>query len=304
MSDMQLTPQRAHRPIARPATSRPAIGARGAALLGRAALYAVLVVVALVFLLPFIWMISGAFKDPSQILTIPPAWIPHPATMANFDQAFAMVPVPRYYLNSLIIAVGSTAGTLFSACVVGYGFARLPARGKNVWFIVALATMMVPFQVTLFPQYALYFKLGWVNTYLPLLVPPFLGVGGALFIFLMRQFFLSIPAELEEAAVIDGCSTIGVFWRIMLPLAKTAMVTVIIFQFVFSWNDFFGPLIYLTNSNLYTLPLGIATFQSAYGTDVGPLLAISLLAVIPLLILFFIGQRTFVQGIATTGLKG
>jgi multiple sugar transport system permease protein len=304
MADRHVTPPQAQRSIAQAVASRLSVQLRGAKVLGRVVLYVVLVVVAGVFLLPFVWMISGAFKDPSQILTIPPVWIPHPPTLKNYQQAFSLVPVPRYYLNSAIIAVVATLGTLFSSCVVGYAFARLPAKGKNVWFVIALSTMMVPFQVTLFPQYALYFKLGWVNTYLPLMVPPFLGVGGALFIFLMRQFFLSIPNELEEAAVIDGCSTIGVFWRIMLPLSRTAMVTVVIFQFVFTWNDFFGPLIYLTNSNMFTLPLGIATFQSAYGTEVGPLLALSLLAIIPILILFFIGQKTFVQGIATTGLKG
>src|SRR5205085_2956390 len=215
-------------------------------------------------------------------------------------------PITYSFVAVLIVRSGvSNRSTLIAAGRLrSFPQASTARRCSTAAHLVPETTMMVPFQVTLFPQYALYLKLGWVTTYLPLMVPPFLGVGGALFIFLMRQFFLSIPNELGEAAVIDGCSTIGVFWRIMLPLARTAMVTVVIFQFVFTWNDFFGPLIYLTNSTMFTLPLGIATFQSAYGTDVGPLLALSLLAVIPILILFFVGQKTFVQGIAATGHKG
>lgn len=276
----------------------------GQRMMNQIALYVVLVIFSILFLLPFLWMFIGAFKDPSQILSNSPLSLPHPFTFKNFSQAFQLTPVISYSLNSLLIAVLSTIGTLFSSTLCGYAFARLPAKGKNVWFIIVTATLMVPFQVTLFPQYSLYFKLGWVNTYLPLIVPSFLGVGGgALFIFLMRQFFLTIPKELEEAAVIDGCSTFRIFAQICLPLAKPVLVTVCIFQFVFSWNDFFGPLIYLTNSKLFTLPLAIATFQSAYGTELGPLLALSILTVIPILIIFLIGQKAFVKGIATSGLK-
>ncbi|QQE77960.1 carbohydrate ABC transporter permease [Alicyclobacillus sp. SO9] len=268
-------------------------------------MYVILVFFGMLFLLPFIWMLLGAFKKPDAIMTIPPISFPHPVTVVNFKQAFQLAPITRYYFNSLVVSVLSTVGALFSATVVGYGFARLQGRGKNVLFFIALSSMMIPAQVTLFPQYLLYYKIGWVNTYLPLIIPTFLGVSGTtLFIFLMRQFFLSIPKEIEEAAAIDGCSTLSTFFRIMLPLTKPALITVALFEFVFSWNDFFGPLIYLNNSNLYTLPVAVATFSSEFGLELGPLLAMSVLALVPVLILFFIGQRMFVQGIVTTGLKG
>lgn len=273
--------------------------------LAKTLLYIVLICFGILFLLPFIWMLQGAFKRPDAIMTIPPLSFPHPVTLTNFRQAFQLTPVGRYYLNSLLISILSTIGALFSASIVGYGFARLFGKGKNVLFAILLASMMIPAQVTLFPQYLLYFKIGWVNTYLPLVVPTFLGIGGTtLFIFLMRQFFLSIPKEISEAATIDGCSTFGTFIRIMLPLTKPALTTVALFEFVFSWNDFFGPLIYLNNSNLYTLPVAVATFSSEFGIELGPLLAMSILALIPVLILFFIGQRVFIQGIVTTGMKG
>jgi len=271
----------------------------------RAILYLVLAAVGVLFILPFVWMLLGAFKQPQQIMTIPPISLPHPWSVENFTSAFQLTTVWRYFVNSLLVGSLSTIGALFSSTVVGYGFARLPAKLKNFWFVVALSTMMLPYQVTLFPQFLVYYKIGWVNTYLPLVVPTFLGIGGTtLFIFLMRQFFVTIPKEMEEAAVIDGCSTFRVFANIMLPLTRPALVTVILFQFVFAWNDFFGPLIYLNSSDLYTLPVAIATFSSEFGTELGPLLSLSTFALVPIMILFIIGQKSFVQGISTTGLKG
>lgn len=275
------------------------------AIIKRAILYVVLVAVGVLYILPFVWMLLGAFKPAQQIMSIPPISLPHPWTIASFISAFGLTTVWRYFFNSLLVAVLSTLGALFSATVVGYGFGRLHAKLKNVWFVVALSTMMLPYQVTLFPQFIVYYKIGWVNTYLPLIVPTFLGIGGTtLFIFLMRQFFMTIPKELEEAAVLDGCSTVRTFASIMVPLTKPALVTVTLFQFVFSWNDFFGPLIYLNNSDLYTLPVAIATFSSEFGTELGPLLSLSTIALVPIMILFIAGQKTFVQGISTTGLKG
>ena len=275
------------------------------AIVKRFVLYLVLAVIGVLFILPFVWMLLGAFKQPQQIMTIPPISLPHPWSVENFASAFQLTTVWRYFINSLLVGSLSTVGALFSSTVVGYGFARLPAKLKNFWFVVALSTMMLPYQVTLFPQFLVYYKIGWVNTYLPLIVPTFLGIGGTtLFIFLMRQFFMTIPKEMEEAAVIDGCSTFRVFANIMLPLTRPALVTVILFQFVFAWNDFFGPLIYLNSSDLYTLPVAIATFSSEFGTELGPLLSLSTIALVPIMILFIAGQKSFVQGISTTGLKG
>jgi multiple sugar transport system permease protein len=272
---------------------------------GRTIVYVVLLGAAVFFDLPFVWMLVNAFKPESRILTLPPTWIPLPFTTANFVQAFSLMPLARYYVNSLIISTLSTAGAVASAALVGYAFARLDAPGKGLLFVISLMTLMIPGQVTLFPQYAIYYDLGWINTYLPLIVPSFLCVGGVqLFAFLMRQFFMSIPKEFEHAAIVDGCTPWLLFWRIMLPLAAPGLATVAIFQWLFSWNDFFGPLIYLTNGRLFTLPLGLATFASAYGVELGPLLAGSVAAAAPVVAVFLLGQRAFVRGLLAGGIKG
>jgi multiple sugar transport system permease protein len=266
--------------------------------------YVVLCIAAFFFVLPFLWMISGAFKIPSQIVTYPPAFIPNPFTLLNFSTVWDSIPFLRYFWNSLFIAVVSTIGTLLSSSLVAFGFARLRARGKNIWFILLLSTLMIPYYVTIIPTFSLYQNLGWLNTYLPLTVPSFLGVGGAFYIFLLRQFFLNIPRELDEAAKLDGASFFSVYWRIMLPLSKPALVTVALFQFVASWNDFFAPLIYLSNSNMYTLPVAVRFFQGLYSANLGPLMAMACLTIFPILILFLFAQKMFVQGVATTGIKG
>jgi multiple sugar transport system permease protein len=266
--------------------------------------YIVLCLAAFLFILPFIWMISGAFKQPSQIVTFPPTFIPYPFTLQNFTVVWQSIPLLRYFWNSLFIAVVSTFGTVACSSLVAFGFARIRAKGKNIWFIILLSTMMVPYYVTIIPTFSLYQHLGWLNTYLPLTVPSFLGVGGAFYIFLLRQFFLSIPRDLDEAATIDGAGYLSIFWHIALPLSKPALVTVALFQFVASWNDFFAPLIYLSNSNMYTLPVAVSFFQGLYGAEPGPLMAMACVTVLPIIILFLFAQRVFVQGIATTGIKG
>ena len=270
----------------------------------RIPVYVVLCIAAFFFILPFLWMISGAFKVPSQILSYPPTFIPTPFTLQNFSAVWDSNPLLRYFWNSLVIATVSTLGTLISSSLVAFGFARMKARGKNIWFILLLSTLMIPYYVTIIPTFSLYQNLGWLNTYLPLTVPSFLGVGGAFYIFLLRQFFLTIPRELDEAATIDGASFFGIYWRIILPLSKPALVTVALFQFVASWNDFFAPLIYLSNSNMYTLPVAVRFFQGLYSTNIGPLMAMATLTILPILILFLFAQRMFVQGVATTGIKG
>jgi multiple sugar transport system permease protein len=266
--------------------------------------YAGLTVAAAIFLLPLIWVVLSAFKPTDQIISSVPLSLPTQFSFQNFTGLFKAAPVGLWFRNSLIYSAGSTIGALFSASLVGYGFARGRGRSATWLFMVAISVLMVPFVVTIFPQYAFYLKIGWINTFYPLIVPAFLGVGGTtLFIFLMRQFFISLPPQLEEAAALDGASAFRTFWMIMLPLARPALTTVAIFQFVFSWNDFFGPLVYFSNSNLYTLPLGIATFSSAYGTDVGPLVSLTLLSILPIIIVFVAFQRYFIRSVATAGLK-
>lgn len=277
----------------------------GTVLARKALVYALLTIATLGFCLPIVWIVLSAFKPTQQIISSSPlSFSFRSASLANFRQLFAIAPIWTYFRNSLIYSVGSTIGTVFSATLVGFGFARVKSRASGVWFLLAVSTLMIPFTVTVFPQYFVYMKLHWINTFAPLIIPAFLGVGGStLFIFLMRQFFLGIPVELEEAAYIDGCSPFKAFRKIILPLCKPAIMTVVIFQFVFSWNDFFGPVVYLNSSNLFTLPLGMATLSSSYGTDIGPLIAMSLLSVAPLIIVFVIFQRYFVRSLATTGLK-
>jgi multiple sugar transport system permease protein len=266
--------------------------------------YILLVIATAVFFLPFFWMALSAFKPTQDIISENPFSVSG-LSLENFRSLLSLAPVGTWFMNSLIYAAGSTIGTIVSSTLVGYGFARSKVRGSRVWFVVAMSTLMIPFSATIFPQYAVYLKLHLVDTFAPLILPTFLGVGGAtLFIFLMRQFFLGLPRELEDAAYVDGASSLRVFFSIMLPLARPAMVTVAIFQFVFSWNDLFGPLVYLTNSNLYPITLGVATFSSAYGTEIGPLVAMTFLSVLPLVAIFIVFQRYFVRTLATAGLVG
>ncbi|MDT0442671.1 carbohydrate ABC transporter permease [Streptomyces johnsoniae] len=267
-------------------------------------LYVPLCIAAFFFILPFVWMLSGAFKDPSEIAAYPPRFIPDGLGTGNFTEAAAGVSLWRYLGNSVLVAVVSTVGTLFCSTLAAFAFAYLRAPGRNLLFGLVLSTMMLPPFIILIPSYSLYQWLGWLDTYLPLTVPHFLGVGCAFYIFLLRQFFLGIPRELFEAARIDGAGRLRQYWQIALPLAKPALVTVTLFQFVASWNDFFGPLIFLTDSSKFTLPVGIRFFQGLYTTDYGALMAASCVSVLPVLLLFLVAQRFFVQGIATTGGKG
>lgn len=293
----------------RPTSAPPTPGPRRLRLVSRRGvsaipLYVPLIIAAVFFVLPFVWMISGAFKTPSDVLSFPPKLIPHPATLANFRTAAGDVPLGRYFFNSAFIAIVSTIGALFSSSLVGFGFARVRGRGRHFWFGVLLATMMIPYYVTIIPTFSLYQSIGWLNTYLPLTVPSFLGVGGGFYIFLMRQFFLGIPRDLFEAARIDGAGLLRSYLQIALPLARPALITVGLFQFVASWNDFFGPLVYLSDSRMYTLPVAIRFFQGLHTADFGPMMAMTSLTVLPVLILFLVAQRFFVQGIATTGSTG
>jgi len=259
------------------------------------------VVVAILFLLPLFWMVSSSLKPNYQVLESPPRWLPHPIVWSNYPEALTYVPFGRYALNTLFIAGMVILGHVLSCTLVAYGFARFRAPGKNALFVVLLATMMLPYPVTMVPLYILFSRLGWVNSFWPLIVPAFFG--SPFYIFLLRQFFLTLPAELEDAARVDGANTLQTIWHIILPASRPAMATVAIFSFQATWNDFLPPLIYLHDQAKYTISLGLSFFRSTYDVRWGYLMAASLVTMLPVVILFFLAQRLFIQGITLTGLK-
>ncbi len=264
--------------------------------------YTMLIAVAALLILPLYWMISTALKSPRQMFELPPVWVPNPLEFNNFVQVFQEVPFGRFLLNTIIIVALNILGELFAVTLVAYGFARIRFPGRSILFLLMLSTLMIPYHVTLVPRFILFAKLGWINTYLPLTVPAF--TGSAFLIFLVRQYMMSIPFDLDEAAYIDGATRFGVFWRIILPLSRPALVLVVVFTFVGTWNDFLQPLIYLNDPNMFTVSLGLSFFQGARETNWNLLMAGSLLATIPPLILFFIAQRQLIGGISIEGLKG
>jgi multiple sugar transport system permease protein len=221
---------------------------------------------------------------------------------ANYSEAFQWFPFWRYLGNTLIICVFTVLGTLLSCSLVAYGLAVIDWRGREVLFWIMLSTMMIPPQVTMIPLFLTFKHLGWINTFLPLIVPAFLG--NAFFIFLLRQFYRSIPRDLIDAARIDGCNELGIWARVMLPLSKPALAVVALFTFIGAWNDFLGPLIYLMDQNKYTLSIGLAMFQGQYGGEWGQMMAMSALMTLPIILLFFFTQKQFIQGVKMSGIKG
>lgn len=275
--------------------------------LWRIALYALLVVLSLLFLLPFIWMISTSLKTDPQVYRVPPVWIPKPVRWLNYPEALTSLPFLSYFLNTMKIALPATIGTLISSALTAYGFSRIRWPERDALFYVCVATMMIPFQVQMIPLFVTFKQLGWINTYWPLIVPTFFA--SPFSVFMLRQFFLTIPQELSDAARIDGCSELGIFMRIILPLAKPALAVVALFTFMWAWSDYLGPLIYVNQTSKFTVALGLqllrATFHSANQTLVWPyLMAASTTAILPVLFLFFFAQRTFIEGISLTGIKG
>ena len=263
----------------------------------------VLVFFGLFFALPLFWMLSTAFKTDPEVLTYPPKWIPNKLMWSNFPEAFVFVPFAAYLRNSAIVSTLSVFGTLLSCTLPAYAFARLQWRGRDPLFILVLSTIMLPYQVTMIPLYVIFNKIGWVNTLRPLIIPAFLG--NPFFIFLLRQFFSGIPKDLSDSARIDGCTELRILGAIILPLARPALMVVALFQFLNSWNAFLGPLIYLNEERLFTVSLGLALMRSAYGLSrFSLIMAATSLFVIPVIILFFFAQRTFIQGITFTGIKG
>jgi multiple sugar transport system permease protein len=264
--------------------------------------YLVLSSLGIIFSLPFFWMVSSSLKVEADIWVYPPKWIPDPILWRNYPEALALMHFPRLLANTLFLVTVGTIGILLSSAWIAYGFARFRFRGRDAIFVILLSTMMLPQQVTMVPLYILYKELKWLNTYLPLLVPAFFG--GAFYIFLLRQFMATIPTELDDAAKIDGCGYIGIWWRILLPLIKPALATVTVFSVIYGWNDFLWPLIVLNDSELFNLSLGLATFRGLYSTQWSYLMAASVVVLMPCLILYFIAQRFIVEGITLTGLKG
>jgi multiple sugar transport system permease protein len=255
-------------------------------------------------MVPFYWMLSTAFKDPSQVYAYPPQWIPNPVRYQNFADAASLVPLWTFARNSAVIVIGVMAGTLLSCSLAAYGFARLRAPGRNLIFFVLLATLMLPSTVTLVPTYIGFNKLGWINSFAPLIVPAFFG--SPFYIFLLRQFYMTIPRDLEESARLDGASSFRIWWNIILPLSKPVLATVAVFTFFATYNDFFGPLIYLNDQSKQTVAVALSYFTGS--PTVGPqmhlLMAMATLAIVPSLLMFLLAQRYFVQSIVTTGLKG
>jgi len=266
--------------------------------------YLVLTAGAALFCIPLLWCVSAAFKDMQSVFRIPVEWIPKAWHPENFQSAWTVLPFPIFVVNTLIVTCFAVVGQVLSASLVAYGFARFSFPGKRVLFIMVLSTMLLPAQVTMIPVFIIWQKLGLVDTFAPLTIPAYLG-GGAFTIFLLRQFYLTIPRELDEAAMIDGCSYFGIWRHIILPLSRPALITVLLFAFMANWDDFMSPLIYLHSQEKLTVSIGLRLFQDQYGqTNLPLLMAASLLHITPVVIIFLIGQRYFIKGIVMTGLKG
>jgi ABC-type glycerol-3-phosphate transport system permease component len=270
---------------------------------GTLLLYAALIAGGLLFVFPFYWLVTTSVKSNTQLFLFPPALVPNPVELFHYSDALKTVPLlPTYFLNTAMLTVLNVVGAMFSCTLVAYAFARYNVPGSRILFAVLLATMMLPGQVTMIPVFLVFRDLGWIGTFRPLWVPAFFG--NAFLIFLLRQFFSSIPAELFDAAKIDGCSEFGQYWRIMLPLCKPALTTLAIFQFQWTWNDFLGPLIYISTQNHKTIALGLQDFYKTNSVEWQQLMAASTLMVLPVVLLFFFLQRYFIEGIALTGIKG
>ena len=272
----------------------------------RLLIYVVLIIGAIIMIAPFAFMISSSLKTETQVFQFPIKWIPDPVRWMNYVDALTNKPFHIYFKNTMIIVILNQIAILGTASFCAYGFARIKFPGRDFWFGIALATLMLPYVVTMVPQFIMFSRFGWMDSYLPLTVPYFFG-GGAFNIFLFRQFFRTFPEELADAARIDGCSEFGIYWRIFVPLAVPAFITVAIFTFMFSWNDFLGPLLYINSPDKFTIAIGLATYRSMMGvgrTRWDLLMAASVTMTAPIVLLFFVLQRYFIKGVVMTGIKG
>ncbi len=268
---------------------------------GRAIIYGMLVVGALIFLLPFWFMVASSFMPMEQIIAPGIKLFPQAFRPRNYVEAFTVQPMGRYFINSTIVASLAVTGMVLSCTLGGWGFSRPWFWGRNLLFMMVLSVMMIPGQVTMIPLYLIFTEFGWVNTFLPLVVPAFFGT--AFYVFMVRQFFLTLPSELTEAAIIDGCGQLRIFFSIALPLVKPAVVTVAVFTFVHTWSDFFTPLLYLNSQEKYTVALGLTAFREEGFVHYDYLMPASTVAILPVLAVFLFLQRYFVKGLASTGIK-
>jgi multiple sugar transport system permease protein len=270
-------------------------------IIGRLLLHAALLVGAFFMLAPLAWMVSTSLKEPGTIFIYPPQWLPQPVMWQNYVKTVTVMPFGRFYLNSTIQAVGVTALQLLTSSLAAFAFARLRFRGRDLLFLLYLGTMMIPFQVTMIPNFIVMRLLGWIDTFQALILPPAFS---AFSTFLLRQYFMSIPLDLDDAARVDGASSFRIWWQIMLPLSGPALATLAIFTFMGQWNNFLWPLVVTHSEAMRTLPVGLATFQGQYSVQWHLLMAGSVIALVPILVIYFIGQKWFVQGITLTGMGG
>lgn len=283
-------------------TRQPLLGIRARRTLHTVIVYALLLAGSVVFALPFLWMISTSLKQSQDVFTYPPSFLPTSFVWRNYIDGWMILPFNTFLINSLIVTLANVVGNLVSCSLVAFGFARLRARGRSALFLLLLATLMIPREVTIVPRFLLFSQMGLVNTLWPLILPAWFGY--AFFIFLLRQFFMSIPHELDDAARIDGASTFRIFTDIILPLSKPALASVAIFSFIGNWSNLLDPLIYIRSQELYTLALGLNLFRGVNFTQFNLLMAVSIITLLPVLVMFFLSQRLFVQGVTLTGMGG
>jgi multiple sugar transport system permease protein len=265
--------------------------------------YGALILISLMFIIPFIWLIRSSLMNLSQIFTMPPEWIPAPFQWDNFRRALTVLPFDTFFTNTIIIVISVLIGTVVTSSVAAFGFSRIKWKGRDTVFAILMTSMMLPAAVTIIPSFLGWQMLGFYDTYYPLIVPAYFG-GGIFNIFLLRQFYLTIPRDFDEAAFVDGANYFQIYIKIIFPLSRSAIIVVALFSFLGSWNDFMGPLIYLKSDKLFTLALGLQMFQGSYTAQWDLLMAASAAVVLPCVIVFLIGQRYFLEGITLTGLKG
>lgn len=264
--------------------------------------YLLLVLTAVSMIFPFYWMVATSLKTEARVFAFPPEWIPDPPILDNYRYIFTEINFGRYVYNSLKVSLLSTLGTVLSSSLAAYAFARVRFYGRNTLFMITLAALMIPGQITMIPLYIVMARIGWVDTQLPLIVPAFFA--SAFGIFLLRQYFMTIPQELNDAAKIDGCSHFGIYWRIMMPLSKAVLATLALLAFMGSWNDLLGPIIYLYRDELFTLPLALTRFRGQYYTQWAYMMAGATVSLVPILLIFLFTQQYFVRGVVLSGLKG
>jgi multiple sugar transport system permease protein len=277
--------------------------ARGLRLARQITMYALLTAMSLILLFPLAYMFSISLQVPGTELALPPRWFPNPIVWRNYPETFAARPFGVYLRNTLIVALASTAGIVVTASMTGYVFARLRFPGRGILFGITLTTMMLPSVVTMIPNFIIFRILGWINTLLPLSVPAWFG-GGAFNIFLFRQFFMTLPYDLDEAARIDGAGFFQIYARVLVPISQPVFATVAIFSFISHWNEFMGPLIYLNSRKWFTLALGLQTFHSEFDVRWASIMVASTLMTIPCLLIFFFFQRYFLHGVVMSGISG